>query len=67
MSVDPKVIRGVIAKAKLVLTNHQFKYFQLHYEFEMDAEQIATLEGKSVSSIYTVLARAKKRMRDDWK
>lgn len=67
MAVDPRVIRGVIGKAKVVLSSKQFRYFQLHFEFELTVKEIAKEVNKSESSIYRTLRRAKETMKREWR
>ncbi len=66
MGVDTKVMKGVMAKAKLVMTSKQFLYFQEHYEFDLPIPHIAELHGVAASSVYGALSKAKKRMKKEW-
>lgn len=67
MSVDPRVIRGVVGKAKLVLTERQFRYFQLYYENGMAVVEIARQERRNPATVYKILKVARNRMRNEWR
>ncbi len=67
MPVDPRVVRGVIGKAKVVLTDTQFKYFQLFYEDEWTIDEIAVAYDVSESAVYRTLKRAKSTMKVEWR
>jgi len=66
MSVDPRVIRGVVGKARLVLTACQFKYFQMYYEHEIPVQEIARQCKRNPHSVYKTLQRAREKMKDEW-
>ena len=67
MEVDKKVINGVVAKARLVLTRRQFAIFEARYVHGTHVADLAEDFGCSESNIYKVLTRAKKEMKVNWR
>ncbi len=67
MTIDPKLIGGVLAKAKIVLTDWQFEVFEAHFGRDASPQEIADEYGRSVSSIYKVINRANRRMQKNWR
>ena len=67
MSVDPKVIRGVIGKSKLILTDKQFQVFRLFYEYNLTSKEIAEELKIPLSTAYRVLSSARRKMRNEWR
>jgi len=65
MGVDPKIVRGVIGRAKEVLTDSQFKYFQDHYEYELTKPAMAEKHGVTISAVNRTLRRARIAMRKE--
>ena len=66
MTIDPRVVRGVMGKAKLVLSPAQFKYFQKFYEFDWDVPKIAQEFEVHTGTVYKVLKTAKSIMKNEW-
>lgn len=66
MPVDPRVVRGVIGKARVVLTYTQFRYFEMVYADGFDIACIAEFYSVTPQAVYQTLKRAKKIMRDEW-
>ena len=63
MTADPRVVRGVIGKAKGYLTQHQFHYFVFYYQYGWDHARIAKEVNKHITGVYRVLNRALERLR----
>ena len=67
VGVDPVVIKGVMAKAKTVLTTTQFKYFSMFYAEDISVADISVMCSVSRSSVYGVIKRARKCMKVNWR
>jgi len=61
------VKNGVLAKAKLVMTDKQYKVFELWYGQDKNALIIAELLKVSVASVYKTLERARAKMVENWR
>lgn len=67
MALDEKVVKGVMAKARLILTHRQYAIFESHYSFEVSVSNLAAEFGCSESNIYKLLQRAKAQMKVNWR
>lgn len=65
--VNPKTMRSVIAKAKMRLTDTQFRYFQDKYEFGWDMRTIAAFHDVTHQTVSATLNRAIRRMENVFK
>jgi len=67
MTIDPKLVGGVLAKAKLVMTEWQYEIFEARYGENLSVKEIANDYECTESSVYKVLRRATERMRKNWR
>lgn len=65
--LDQKLIRGVLAKAKLVMTDKQYRAFELRYSQGRSVFLIAAELGCSESNVYCLLRKAKNTMKANWR
>lgn len=67
MAINPKLIDGVLAKAKLVMTEWQYELFEARYGEDRGVEEIAEDYEISKSAVYKVLKRAREKMKRNWR
>ena len=67
MALDERVVKGVMAKARLVLTHRQYAIFEAHYSLEISVSDLAAEFECSTSNIYKLLRRARKQMKVNWR
>jgi len=67
VEIDLILPDGAFDKAKLILTQRQFEMFEAYYIRNLPVQEIARQMSLTANSVYKTLARARLRIRNDWR